>query len=1315
MPGKHEAAAVGRGDPGGKSSQGGGNKRDSIISKLRTEESKSLKVGDIHKLTPEEVFAQYDTDGSGLIEFDEFCEMLPALGVNITKAKAKRYFRVCDTDGSENLDQEEFKSALFACDPENGNTLGFSPKVFLTPLDAFEMFDEDCSGGIDETEFADVLDYLGVSVKEAEQEAYFKKYCNEFDILEYQSFRKIWLSCVDVREELKKRGVEFGKKTPNGILTRKLEEMLILEEAEEEQALAQAQLWRKFKEEQVQQLEMLENAKVLARRELEHAMDTAGQVYLFGSGSYNQFHVTSSRPSRHFKYFERLQQIWKHRVQPTGDPSLHFRNFGQTVPLEELPETKRSSQASPVDRSSQFQGIVCASNTAALWGRGVLKTSLSENCVYAVTDDGSVLAWGGKKPWWTEMDSEGGKNQKKKLEKNEPGRYTARSKMMLLMTNKQTWQDVQEPELKLEETENEKFDKFKFVTKEYYNVFEACPAHSLRMEHMLNIILPRVTLERVKLSLSIRGIETKEMNKIHMFRRLYDVLQVEKDEYGTDKMDQIRKIEQEVLLLKADNKDQKASFLVQTVEEQWRPLQLKLSRRDKDRAEAIEKIKLSRERINEHEYAEFRKGLERRKTVFKQQGDGKIIPKITTARGACPNSSRKWIGVEEIAAGPHHAAAITQKGQLFTWGDSNFGRLGHGIINRGFSRKDCEAPQLLEQLATTRFKEVACSFSHNLALSEDGHVYSWGSSASGKLGVGVVDDDVESFAPHPVALSFCPRSRIINISCGNVHSAAVTSNGHLFVWGCGDSGRLGLGKGVKNVFVPTQVTSLAGAGVKVAQVSCGSSHTAIVTRAKSKSIGKGTNKVKFLKGGHVYVAGPSYSLGRDYAAFHLVEELYDYPVKQIDCGYSFTAAVTFDGELYTWGSNKGGALGHPIEHKFVLAPKLVSCLYRRPQNLALGGRVKQSSTYNRRHAETAINGKTDGYGEQQCIHTQLDEHAYWEVDLGEVCTIEKVVLWNRQDAPLDSSLEDDHFTSRMFPCWLLSSSEALDVGLVEAYAKCSAKKRLTKNKRKSVWTLPQHSRGRYIRVQLEGTNYLHFAELQVFGTRGTLQNLGRVDTVSCGKEAMVAVIRPALTQLDIDNAYCRAVKADPGNSLILRQYPQYFAAYDRFADGRDLYSCPLDTGNTRCESCRLRSMIKEKLQPGPNGRLRRLNSISKIIEETPPPRLKWEPPPIVGRDMVGSTLHIVESLKKMFAKFIRKGAVQDLAKRVELELKMTVMNETEGDQATSHPKYGVLCAACDVCSGFKPSSFSNRICESCTHTEETHTRLEAESKEEEDQ
>lgn len=58
---------------------------------------------------------------------------------SVRKRQALKYFRMCDADGSGEIDLEEFKVALFAVDPNSGNPVGFAPNALLTPLDAFEV------------------------------------------------------------------------------------------------------------------------------------------------------------------------------------------------------------------------------------------------------------------------------------------------------------------------------------------------------------------------------------------------------------------------------------------------------------------------------------------------------------------------------------------------------------------------------------------------------------------------------------------------------------------------------------------------------------------------------------------------------------------------------------------------------------------------------------------------------------------------------------------------------------------------------------------------------------------------------------------------------------------------------------------------------------------------------------------------------------------------------------------------------------------------------------------------------------------------
>ena len=99
-----------------------------------------------NNMTPEAVFEKFDTDNSGRINLEEFKVMLGKLKINMSSAKALKYFKMCDADDSGEIDFDEFKVALFACDPNGGNPIGFSPNARLMPQDAFEMFDEDGTG-----------------------------------------------------------------------------------------------------------------------------------------------------------------------------------------------------------------------------------------------------------------------------------------------------------------------------------------------------------------------------------------------------------------------------------------------------------------------------------------------------------------------------------------------------------------------------------------------------------------------------------------------------------------------------------------------------------------------------------------------------------------------------------------------------------------------------------------------------------------------------------------------------------------------------------------------------------------------------------------------------------------------------------------------------------------------------------------------------------------------------------------------------------------------------------------------------------------
>jgi alpha-tubulin suppressor-like RCC1 family protein len=117
---------------------------------------------------------------------------------------------------------------------------------------------------------------------------------------------------------------------------------------------------------------------------------------------------------------------------------------------------------------------------------------------------------------------------------------------------------------------------------------------------------------------------------------------------------------------------------------------------------------------------------------------------------------------------------------------------------------------------------------------------------------------------------------------------------------------------MSNKTTPTLVEYLASMDVRVWRVACGASHTVICTEVQEVIQGRGSTQITVTKGGEVMQCGATRALGRFTPRFAIVRKLKGIPVKAIGAGDSHSAAVTTEGELYTWGCNTNGCAAHPV-------------------------------------------------------------------------------------------------------------------------------------------------------------------------------------------------------------------------------------------------------------------------------------------------------------------------------------------------------------------------------------------------------------------
>ncbi|KAG7372668.1 regulator of chromosome condensation RCC1 repeat protein [Nitzschia inconspicua] len=203
--------------------------------------------------------------------------------------------------------------------------------------------------------------------------------------------------------------------------------------------------------------------------------------------------------------------------------------------------------------------------------------------------------------------------------------------------------------------------------------------------------------------------------------------------------------------------------------------------------------------------------------------------------------------IHKIACGPGFLAMLEKDGgTLYCMGVNNRGQCGVGTISnnvwtpqpvRGLTRNQKQmtrddATVLLPTEQDEPMIQVALGFQHGYALSQKGHVYSWGKAQRGQLGRKVDLDQDPWAGPIPM------DERVIQISAGHHHGALLTEQGTVYVWGKNmgrdnnnnsnnDHNNNNNKPVVGDALQPEQVLGLP-TNIKVQQISCGSHHTAML-------------------------------------------------------------------------------------------------------------------------------------------------------------------------------------------------------------------------------------------------------------------------------------------------------------------------------------------------------------------------------------------------------------------------------------------------------------------------------------------------------
>ncbi|OZG50417.1 InlB B-repeat-containing protein [Bombiscardovia coagulans] len=286
----------------------------------------------------------------------------------------------------------------------------------------------------------------------------------------------------------------------------------------------------------------------------------------------------------------------------------------------------------------------------------------------------------------------------------------------------------------------------------------------------------------------------------------------------------------------------------------------------------------------------------------------------------------------QVSGGFNHSVALGSDGRIYSWGRNLRGVLGDGRGNGNVNTVagDSSVPVRVHTPEGLHFTQVDAGYVSTVALSENGQVYTWGRNDVGDLGNGHEDVEENNNRPAsdpkiwryettPIKLNIDPSNpqlRIKSISSGDHHSLALAEDGSLYGWGYNGHSeianlRIYGGGALQPIKIPNPNN------IKFTSISAGTGFS-LALDDSGNAYGWGENDFGQLGN------GTNGGGGFEMEKVHTDESIY---FKSISAGADGSMGLDDKGQVWTWGialATGAQAPGNPVPSKRLKPGKIDS-------------------------------------------------------------------------------------------------------------------------------------------------------------------------------------------------------------------------------------------------------------------------------------------------------------------------------------------------------------------------------------------------------